>query len=181
MVVEGETTMAALAIRDDIDPETLRRRARRERDGRVSARLIGLANALEGMDRASAARLAGMDRQTLRDWVRRYNAEGIAGLFNRPLPGRLPKLTEGQMASLKTIVLRGPDPAVDRVRRWRVVDLCRVVEERWGVAYSETGMLRLLWSLDLSHRKTRPVHPQTDVKAQQAFKKGGSPRAWARS
>ena len=63
--------MAALAIRDDIGSEELRRRARRERDGRISARLIAIANALEGMDRASAARLAGMDRQTLRDWVRK--------------------------------------------------------------------------------------------------------------
>lgn len=173
--------MAALAIRDDIAAGALRLRARREHDGRVSARLIALANALEGMDRATAARLAGMDRQTLRDWVHRYNAEGIAGLFNRPLPGRSPKLTEGQMASLKAIVLRGPDPAVDHVERWRIVDLCRVVEERWGVAYSETGMLRLLWSLDLTHRKTRPIHPKADPKAQEAFKKGGSPRAWARS
>ncbi len=123
------------------------------------------------MDRASAARLAGMDRQTLRDWVHRYNAEGVAGLSNRPLPGRAPKLTEGQMASLKAIVLRGPNPAVDGFERWRVVDLCRVVEERWGVVYSETGMLRLLWSLDLSHRKTRPVHPQANQKAQETFKK----------
>jgi transposase len=65
----------------------------------------------------------------------------------------------------------GPDPAVDKIARWRVVDLCRWVQEHWGVGYSETGMLRLLWSLDLSHRKTRPRHPQTDEKAQQAFKK----------
>ncbi|HKE21740.1 MAG TPA: helix-turn-helix domain-containing protein [Bryobacteraceae bacterium] len=65
----------------------MRRRARRERDGRISARLIAIANALEGMDRASAARLAGMDRQTLCDWVHRYNAEGVAGLCNRPAPG----------------------------------------------------------------------------------------------
>jgi transposase len=173
--------MAALAIRDDIAPDELRRRARREHDGRVSARLIALANALEGMDRTTAARLAGMDRQTLRDWVHRYNAEGTTGLFNRPLPGRSPKLTEGQMAALKAIVLRGPDPAVDQVERWRIVDLCRVVAERWSVVYSETGMLRLLWSLDLSHRKTRPIHPKTDAKAQEAFKKGGSPSAWARS
>jgi transposase len=169
--------MPALIIRDDVVPDELRRRARRERDGRVSARLIALANALDGMDRATAARLAGMDRQTLRDWVHRYNAEGIAGLSNRPLPGRPPKLTEGQMASLKAIVLRGPHPVADRVRRWRVIDLCRVVEERWGVVYSATGMLRLLWSLDLSHRKTRPVHPQADAKAQETFKKGGSARA----
>ena len=168
---EGETTMSTLAIRDDIGSEELRRRARRERDGRVSARLIAIANALEGMDRASAARLAGMDRQTLRDWVHRYNTEGIAGLSNRPAPGRRPKLTEGQMAALKAVVLAGPDPVVDKVARWRIVDLCRWVEERWGVSYSETGMLRLLWSLDLSHRKTRPSHPQSSEKAQQAFKK----------
>ncbi len=124
--------MPALAVRDDIGSEELRRRARRESDGRVSARLIAIANALEGMDRASAARLAGMDRQTLRDWVHRYNAEGIAGLCNRPAPGRRPKLTEGQMAALKAVVLAGPDPAVDKIERWRIVDLCRWVEERWG-------------------------------------------------
>jgi transposase len=165
--------MSALPIRDDIGSEELRRRARRENDGRVSARLIAIANALEGMDRASAARLAGMDRQTLRDWVHRYNAEGIAGLCNRPAPGRKPKLTEGQMAALKAVVLAGPDPAVDKIARWRIVDLCRWVTERWGISYSETGMLRLLWSLDLSHRKTRPRHPQSSKKAQQAFKKGG--------
>ena len=79
---------------------------------------FAIANALEGMDRASAARLAGMDRQTLRDWVHRYNEEGIAGLSNRPAPGRSPKLTEGQMAALKAVVLAGPDPAVDGVVRW---------------------------------------------------------------
>jgi transposase len=88
--------MCALAIRDDIGPQELRRRARQESDGRVAARLIAIANALEGMDRASAARLAGMDRQTLRDWVHRYNEEGIAGLSNRPPPGRSPKLSEGR-------------------------------------------------------------------------------------
>ena len=71
--------MCALVIRNDISSEELRRRARQEIDGRVAARLFAIANALEGMDRASAARLAGMDRQTLRDWVHRYNEEGIAG------------------------------------------------------------------------------------------------------
>jgi transposase len=163
--------MPALVIRDDISAEELRRQARRESDGRVSVRLIAIANALDGMDRASAARLAGMERQTLRDWVHRYNTEGIAGRCDRPKPGRTPKLREGQMASLKAVVLAGPDPAADKIGRWRVVDLCRYVEQRWEVRYSETGMLRLLWSLDLSHRKTWPRHPQSDEEAQQAFKK----------
>ena len=164
--------MCAVAIRDDISPRELRRQARQESDGRVAARLFAIANALEGMDRASAARLAGMDRQTLRDWVHRYNEEGIAGLSNRVAPGRSPKLTEGQMAALKAVVLAGPDPAVDGVVRWRIVDLCRWVEERWGVSYSETGMLRLLWSLDLSHRKTRPRHPQPTRRHSKPSKRG---------
>jgi transposase len=90
------------------------------------------------LDRTSAARLAGMDRQTLRDWVHRYNTEGIAGLRDRPKPGRTPKLSEGQMASLKAIVLTGPDPAADTIGRWRVVDLCRYVEQRWDVRYAIT-------------------------------------------
>jgi transposase len=165
--------MPALRIRDDIGSGELRRQVRREHDGRVSARLIAIANALDGMDRARAARPAGMDRQTLRDRVHRYNAEGIAGLCNRPPPGRTPKLSEGQMASLKAIVLAGPDPSADQVGRWRIVDLCRYVEERWDVSYSETAMLRLLWSLDLSHRKTRPRHPRSDEKAQSSLQKRG--------
>jgi hypothetical protein len=72
---DGGTAMSALVIRDDIGSEESCRQARWERDGRVSARLIAIANALDGMDRASAARLAGMDRQTLRDWVHRDDAE----------------------------------------------------------------------------------------------------------
>ena len=164
--------MYALAIRDDISPEDLRRRARQERDGRVAARLIAIANALEGMDRASAARLAGMDRQTLRDWVHRYNEAGIAGLSNRPLPGRSPKLTEGQMAALKAVVLAGPDPALDGVARWRIVDLCGWVVDAGVSATARPGCCGCCGRWNLSHRETRPRHPQTDEKAQQAFKKG---------
>jgi transposase len=124
--------MCALVIRDDISPEELRRRARQDGDGRVATRLFAIANALEGMDRASAARLAGMDRQTLRDWVYGYNEAGIAGLSNRPAPGRAAKSTEGQMATLKAVVLAGLDPVVDGVVRWRIVDLCCWVAERAG-------------------------------------------------
>jgi transposase len=167
--------MRALAIRDDISPEELRRQARHVHDGRVSARMIAIANALDGMDRDRAARLAGMDRQILRDWVHRYNAAGIAGLFNRKAPGRQPKLSEGQMAALKARVFAGPDPEMDGVARWRVADLCRWVAEHWDVHYSESGMLRVLWARDLSYRKTRPRHPKSEAKAQRAFKKGALP------
>jgi transposase len=161
----------ALSIRGDMPAEELRRLARLEGDGRVACRLIALANALDGMSRERAAKQAGMDRQTLRDWVIRFNAAGVEGLGDRPRSGRPPFLGEGQMAAFKALVLRGPDPEHAGVSSWTARDLCRLVEERFRVSYSENGMLDLLHGLGLSWQKTRPVHPQADPKAQAAFKK----------
>ncbi len=166
---------AAVAIRTDIEAAELRRLARRQDDGRVASRLLGLANVLDGMSREEAARAAGMDRQTLRDWVHRFNAEGVEGLCDRPHLGRPVRLSEGEQAALKAIVLRGPDPERDGVSAWRAADLCRIAEQRFGVAYGENGMLRLLKALDLSWQKIRPRHPKADKGAQERFKKGASP------
>ena len=100
--------MPALAIRQDLPPSELRRLARFELDRRASMRLLAVANALEGMSRAEAARLAGMERQALRDAVIRYNAEGPEGLHDRPRSGRPEGLNEGQQAALKAWVLPTP-------------------------------------------------------------------------
>src|SRR5437764_15480568 len=142
--------MVAVAIAKERTPAELRALARRERDGRVSSRLLALANALDGMSRGEAARAAGMDRQTLRDRVHRYNAEGVEGLRDRPRPGRPCALDEGRQAALKALVLRGPDLGRHGCIAWRARDLCALVEARFGVRYGETGMLRLLKGLDLS-------------------------------
>jgi transposase len=163
--------MVAVPIAAGRTPAELRALARRERDGRVSARLLALANALDGMSRDEAARAAGMDRQTLRDWVHRYNAEGVEGLRDRPRSGRPCALDEGRQATLKALVLRGPKLERDGCVAWRARDLCRLVEDRFGVRYGETGMLRLLKSLALSWQKARPVHPEADPGAQERFKK----------
>ncbi len=160
-----------LLIRSERSPAELRRLARLERDGRVSARLLALANALEGIRREEAARLAGMTGQTLGDWVHRYNEEGVEGLKDRPRSGRPPRLGEGQQAALKALVLKGPDLKRDGCIAWRIRDLCDLVERRFAVAYSESGMLRLLKGLDLSWQKARPIHPEADPKAQKRFKK----------
>jgi hypothetical protein len=74
-------------------------------------------------------------------------------------------MTEGQKAAFKAIVLRGPDPDRDGVSAWRITDLCRVAEARFGVVYREGGMLRLVKALDLSWQKTRPRHPRADKAA----------------
>ena len=85
---------APLAIRTDLEAAELRRLARRERDGRVAARLIALANVLDGMSRKAAAHAAGMDRRTLRDWVIRFSAVGVAGLRDQPRAAEGDSVTE---------------------------------------------------------------------------------------
>jgi transposase len=163
--------MQPLWIRDDVPPAELRRLARVERDPRVATRLLAIAGALDGTGRGAAARAAGMDRQTLRDRVVRYDRGGVAGLSDRWGSGRPCRLTEGQQAALEAIVLLGPDPDADGVSTWRLVDLCRIVRERFGVACGETGMAGLMRALDLSWQTPRPRHVGADPAAQERSKK----------
>ena len=109
----------------------------------------------------------------------RYNRGGPAGLLDDGGDGRPWRLTEGQQATLKAIVRQGPDAEVDGASTWRLIDLCQIVRERFGVAYSEGGMGKLMRSLDLSWQTPRPRHAETDQAAQARFKKGlrASPRA----
>src|SRR3954449_7876346 len=117
----------------------LRREAARCRDAAASRRMLALALVLEGSSRAEAARHAGMDRQTLRDWVHRYNAEGLPGLRDRPRSGRRPRLSPEQEAELATAVEQGPDPDRDGAVRWRRVDLKALIEARRILERSATG------------------------------------------
>ena len=163
--------MPVLAIRQDLSAGELRRLARREPERRAAMRLLAIANALEGLSRAEAARLAGMERQALRDAVLRYNAEGPSGLHDRPRSGRPETLAPGQQAALRAWVLRGPDPERDEVSAWRVVDIRDHAEEAYGVRYSERGMARLLRRLGLSRQKARPRHPRGSAAERAAFEK----------
>ena len=100
---------AAVKLREDVSADELRVMARESRDSRQCRRLLALAAVAEGRSRAEAAALGGMDRQTLPDWVHRFNAEGAAGLLDRKLGGRPSKLTAGQKVELAVIVEVGPD------------------------------------------------------------------------
>ncbi len=164
---------AALPIGDELTPEALRRHARHEPNRRAALRMLAIANALEGMSRAEAARLAGMERQALRDAVARYNAEGIAGLHDRPKPGRPPRLSEAEQAVLAARVFRGPDPERDGVAVWTRADLCGWLEGRFGKPFHPSSLSRVLRRLDLSRQKARPVHPEADPKARERFAKRG--------
>src|SRR3954452_15398732 len=169
--------MTVAVTRKELGAAELRREAGRCRDARAARRMLALALVLEGgsraeggrargLDRASraeAARAAGMDRQTLRDWVHRYNAEGLAGLSDRRRPGPRPRLSPEQEAELVTAVERGPDPDRGGVVRWRRVDLRALIEARFAVRLHERTVGKVLRRLGFTRLSVRPKHPKADA------------------
>jgi transposase len=126
---------------------------------------------LEGYSREEAASKSGMDRQTLRDWVHRYNDEGLSGLSSRVGTGPKRLLSETQMAELRELVIGGPDPESDKVVRWRCVDLREKIAERFSVSVHKRTVAKWLRQLGLTRLQPRPCHPKKDAAAQEAFKK----------
>ena len=92
---------SAVRLREDYSAEELRGLARRSKDVNQSRRLLSLAAVRDGMDRGAAAKIGGMDRQTLRDWVHRFNASGPEGLIDNWTEGPKPRLSAEQLASLR--------------------------------------------------------------------------------
>ena len=162
---------AVKVTRTELTAVELRRAARRCRDAKAARRMLAIALVLEGSRRKTAAESCGMDRQTLRDWVHRYNAEGVAGLSNHPGGAQPRRLSPEQMAELGSWVEAGPDPAVDGVVRWRRQDLERRIAERFGVEVHERTVGRYLAALGYRRLSVRPRHPKTDPEAQEGFKK----------
>ena len=140
-------------------------------DGAQVRRILAVAMVLEGRSRTEAAGLNGMDRQTLRDWIHRYNALGVEGLKSRHSPGRARALDDVQRAQLRDLVLAGPDPEINGVVRWRCVDLQAEVERRFGVKAHGHTVARWLHELGLTRLQPRPYHPKKDPLAETAFKK----------
>ena len=166
---------AAVKIRTDYSAPELRRLAAGTKNANQSRRLLSLAAVLDGMNRTEAARIGGMDRQTLRDWVHRFNEQGPDGLKDIWSKGSPPRLSPEQQAELAQIVEAGPDRAVHGVVRWRRVDLQRLIAERFGVAYHERTGGKLLRQLGFSHISARPQHPAQDERVMTEFRKTSPP------
>jgi transposase len=171
--------MAAVAVtRRDLSAAELRREAARSRDAKAARRMLAIALVLDGHSREAAAEACGMDRQTLRDWVHRYNAEGVAGLANRRAPGPTPRLSAEQEAELARWVEEGPDPGRDGVVRWRCRDLQGRIRRAFGLRFHERTIGKLLARLRFRRLSVRPQHPESDPAAQEAFR--GASLSWRR-
>ena len=165
-------TMAAISItRTDLTPADLRAEATRSKDSRMARRLLAIALVMDGHSRGAAAEACAMDRQTLCDWVHRYNERGLPGLADHPHPGPRPMLTAAQEAEVDAWVEQGPDLATDGVVRWRRIDLRNRIEARFGISFHERSIGKLLRRLNFRRISVRPQHPESDEAEQEAFKK----------
>lgn len=163
--------MQAVPLNDGMSAAEFRAAAGRSRDANQARRLLALAAIRDGMNREQAARIGGMDRQTLRDWVHAFNGHGIEGLVNGTAPGRRPKLSPEQKAQIKALVEKGPDPGKDGLVRWRCADLARIAKDRFGVSVGEDTIGRLLRQLGFSHISARPKNPGQADDAVSSFQK----------
>lgn len=164
-----------IALKRELSSAEFRAAAKAAADAPQARRLLALAAIRDGKTRSEAARIGGMDRQTLVDWVHAYNERGIDGLINRVSPGRPSKLTDGQKAELKALVEEGPDPDKDGLVRWRRIDLARIAKDRFGVSVHADTIGRMLHQLGFSHISARPRHPEQTRDAIATFKKRSLP------
>jgi transposase len=167
---------AAVGLRMGFSAAELRRLAAVTKHASQSRRLLSLAAVLDGMSRTEAARIGGMDRQTLRDWVHRFNERGLDGLKDAWSKGNPSRLSPDQQAELAGLIETGPQRAVHGVVRWRRTDLQRLISERFGVVYHERTVGKILKQLGFSHISARPRHPAQDGQTVAAFKKTSQPR-----
>jgi transposase len=170
----------AIPVRTDYTAGEVRRLAQRAKDAAQARRLLAIAAVLDGVSREEAAKIGGMDRQTLRDWVIRFNEQGPDGLINIPSPGVPPKLNTLHKVFLARLVEEGPIPAIHGVVRWRACDLIMRLYEEFGLSVSDDTIYRGLKKLGFSHVSARPKAYKQNAEVMEAFKKT-SPSVWRKS
>jgi transposase len=163
----------ALAVVPKQSVEELRARAHVERDPRVRGRLLAVAYVQSGHSAYEGDELFGLSAVQIRQWIKRYNAEGIEGLSDRPRSGARPRLEQEQEAIFLARLHAGPPPECG-LAAWRGEDLRQLLAEEFSAEYSLSGVYALLHRLGQSSLVPRPSHPSSDPATQAAFKKSAA-------
>jgi len=153
----------------DADVDALRRLTRLKKWAPVHLRLCAVILCLEGASDQEVADELGHSLAWVRRWRRRFEAQGVEALWDRPRSGQPPKLARDKQKAFIARVTAGPRPE-DIVGVWRGEDLRRVLASEFGARYSLRGVYALLRRLKLSWLAPRPRHPKSDKQAQEKFK-----------
>ena len=169
-----------VSLRGDFDASRLRGLAKKTKDGPQARRLLALAAIYDGATRTEAAKIGGVGRQIIRDWVLRFNARGPDGLLNGKAPGQPSKLNDAQRQSIARMIESGPIPAIHDVVRWRLIDLAQWIYEEFRITVAKQTLSRELRAMGYRKLSARPRHHAQAEGAIEDFKKS-SQRAWMKS
>jgi transposase len=170
----------AVSLRGDFDASRLRGLAKKTKDGPQARRLLALAAIYDGVTRTEAAKIGGVGRQIIRDWVLRFNARGPDGLLNGKAPGQPSKLNDAQRQSIARMIESGPIPAIHDVIRWRLIDLAQWIFEEFRITIAKQTLSRELRAMGYRKLSARPRHHAQAEGAIETFKKT-FPRVWTQS
>ena len=138
-----------LSVSHALSAAELRALAREKKDSRIVKRLLLVAHLVEGASRSAAGRAVGLSPQAAYIWLKRYNAESVAGLTDRPRSGRPRRLQAEQTAAFKARLTAGAEN--DGVVAFRGRDARRILREEFDADYSLTGTYALLHRLKLGN------------------------------
>lgn len=118
---------------------------RTTRDVRLRTRAqIVLLAAEQRLSAPAIAAIVRLDDQTVRNWLKRYRAEGIEGLKDRPMPGAPPKITRAYVEQLVAVVRRRPRSLGQPYSLWTLQRLADYLAEQTGIRVGyETVRLQL--------------------------------------
>jgi transposase len=146
----------------------------KSKDANQRQRLRVVRWALEGLTADAVATQTKLCRRQVQNWVRRFNAEGLAGLEDREGRGRSCPLSAEQQSQFKARLDRGPT-SEDPVCTLRGEDIRLILAQEFGVLRKLSSVYYLLHSIGYSSLAPRPRHVQADPARQALFKKANCP------
>jgi transposase len=129
-----------LTVHTDLTPDDLARIAKKELNPRVRQRLLAIRLVIMGNTVPQAAKTVGLKQRQSRNWIHRFNAEGLDGLRDRPRPGQPAKLPRQKEHAFRERIVKGTGKK-DPTRNLRVKDIRRILREEFGADYCLGGYL----------------------------------------
>ena len=99
-------------------------------------------------------------------WKKRYEKQGVRGLYTKPKSGRPPKINPEQGAEIKRIVRKH-----NIKHGWRTQQVRQLIVEKTGVKYSFRHSIRIVQSWGLSKIKPRPRYAFSNQEERDEFLK----------
>jgi transposase len=158
----AEAATVALGLEDEI---------RRSQESRYDHRLHGVLLVAQGMTCPDVAGLLGDAPRSVENWVRRFEAEGLAGLQEGDRPGRPRRLSSRQLTEVDAILRKTPREAGRSGNLWDGKTLAAWIQRRHGVRLGVRQCQRLFRQFGFRLRKPRPMVAQADPERQKAHKK----------